>query len=90
MNKTEFVAAIADQAGLSKKDAEKALKALDWIYDNHKKWNIKLLNFSMGYLPNTKAVMQNRLIEKLEQLGFPFTYLSSVVEAALHNPNLIV
>ena len=27
MNKTEFVAAIADQAGLSKKDAEKALKA---------------------------------------------------------------
>ena len=27
MNKTEFVAAIAEQAGLSKKDAEKAVKA---------------------------------------------------------------
>ncbi len=27
---------------------------------------------------------------KLSQVGFPFTYLSSVVEAALHNPNLIV
>ena len=27
MNKTELVAAIADEAGLSKKDAEKALKA---------------------------------------------------------------
>ena len=27
MNKTELVAAMADQAGLSKKDAEKALKA---------------------------------------------------------------
>ena len=27
MNKTELVAAIADQAGLSKKDAEKALNA---------------------------------------------------------------
>lgn len=26
----------------------------------------------------------------LDQLGFPFTYLDSVVEAALHNPNLIV
>ena len=26
MNKTELVAAMADQAGLSKKDAEKALK----------------------------------------------------------------
>ncbi len=29
-------------------------------------------------------------INKLNGLGFPFTYLSSVVEAALHNPNLIV
>ncbi|GEN30134.1 opine dehydrogenase [Cerasibacillus quisquiliarum] len=28
--------------------------------------------------------------EKLDRLGFPFEYLSSVVEAALHNPNLIV
>lgn len=27
---------------------------------------------------------------KLDQLGFPLEYLSSVVEAALHNPNLIV
>jgi DNA-binding protein HU-beta len=27
MNKTEFVAAVADKAGLSKKDTEKALKA---------------------------------------------------------------
>lgn len=29
-------------------------------------------------------------IDKLDALGFPFTYLSSVIEAALHNPNLIV
>lgn len=27
---------------------------------------------------------------KLNQLGFPFVYLPSIVEAALHNPNLIV
>lgn len=47
---------------------EKVLKALDWIQKNHKKWNIKLLNFSMGYLPNANGVLQNRLIEKLEQL----------------------
>lgn len=47
---------------------ETALKALEWILANHKKWNIKLLNFSMGYLPNTKAVMQKKLIEKLEEL----------------------
>lgn len=47
---------------------EKAIKALDWILQNHKSWNIKLLNFSMGYLPNTNTSMQNRLIERLEQL----------------------
>lgn len=29
-------------------------------------------------------------IRKLNKLGYPFEYLSSVVEAALHNPNLIV
>lgn len=28
--------------------------------------------------------------EILDQLGFPFVYLPSVIEAALHNPNLIV
>lgn len=28
--------------------------------------------------------------EKLDKLGFPFVYLSSITEAALHNPNLIV
>lgn len=28
--------------------------------------------------------------KQLDKIGFPFTYLSSVVEAALHNPNLIV
>ena len=47
---------------------EKALKALEWIQDNHRKWNIKLLNFSMGYLPNTKERRQNQLIQKLEDL----------------------
>lgn len=47
---------------------EKALRALEWIQKNHRRWDIKLLNFSMGYLPNTKAIQQKRLIEKLEGL----------------------
>lgn len=47
---------------------ETAMKALDWIQNNHKLWNIKLLNFSMGYLPNTNPKLQERLIEKLELL----------------------
>ena len=49
-------------------NTRKALDALDWILKNHKKWNIKLLNFSVGYLPNASPALQNDLIGKLEQL----------------------
>lgn len=47
MNKTELVAAIANQADLSKKDAEKALKAfVDVITDELKKGEkIQLVGF---------------------------------------------
>ena len=47
MNKTELVAAMADQAGLSKKDAEKALKAFtDVIADELKKdGKVQLVGF---------------------------------------------
>ena len=36
------------------------------------------------------ADQREKAREKLEQLGTPFTYLGSVAEAALHNPNMIV
>lgn len=47
MNKTELVAAIADQAELSKKDAEKALKAFtDVVADELKKGGkVQLVGF---------------------------------------------
>ena len=47
MNKTELVAAMADQAGLSKKDAEKALKAFtDVVAEELKKGEkIQLVGF---------------------------------------------
>ena len=47
MNKTELVAAMADQAGLSKKDAEKALKAFtDVVSEELKKGGkVQLVGF---------------------------------------------
>lgn len=47
MNKTELVAAMADQAGLSKKDAEKALKAFtDAVASELKEGNkVQLVGF---------------------------------------------
>ena len=47
MNKTEIVAAIADSTGLSKKDAEKALKAFtDIVTDELKKGGkVQLVGF---------------------------------------------
>lgn len=47
---------------------DKAIQALDWLIANHKKERIRLLNFSMGYLPNANPKVQKKLIEKLEQL----------------------
>ena len=47
MNKTELVAAVADQAGISKKDAEKALKAFtDVVAEELKKGGkVQLVGF---------------------------------------------
>lgn len=47
---------------------EKAILALNWIQKNHKKYDIRLLNFSMGYLPNSNPKFQKVLIDKLESL----------------------
>lgn len=41
----------------------------------------------IGIFPSSR---KSEAIQKLDLLGFPLTYLDSVVEAALHNPNLIV
>ena len=47
MNKTELIAAVADQAGISKKDAEKALKAFtDVVAEELKKdGKVQLVGF---------------------------------------------
>ncbi|MDD3413076.1 MAG: HU family DNA-binding protein [Lachnospiraceae bacterium] len=70
MNKTELVAAMAEQSGLSKKDAEKALKAFtDVVADQLKKEDkIQLVGFGTfevskraareGRNPQSGAVMK--------------------------------
>lgn len=61
-----FVFKILDKNGNG--NTEKAIQALEWIQKNHKRYDIKLLNFSMGYLPNSKPAVQKTLIDKLEKL----------------------
>ena len=70
MNKTELIAAIADEAGLSKKDAEKALKAFtDVVTEELKKGEkVQLVGFGTfevseraareGRNPQTGAAMK--------------------------------
>ncbi|NMA67655.1 MAG: NAD/NADP octopine/nopaline dehydrogenase, partial [Clostridiaceae bacterium] len=41
----------------------------------------------LGIYPASRTEESQEILDKL---GFPFTYLPSVIEAALHNPNLIV
>lgn len=48
MNKTELVAAMADQAGISKKDAEKALKAFTDVVAEELKKNEKVQLVGFG------------------------------------------
>ncbi|MCR4740773.1 MAG: HU family DNA-binding protein [Lachnospiraceae bacterium] len=70
MNKTELVAAIADQAGLSKKDSEKAVKAFTEVVAKELKkgGKVQLVGFGTfevakraardGRNPRTGAVMK--------------------------------
>ena len=57
MNKTELVAAIADQAGLSKKDSEAALKAfISVVTDEMKKGEkVQLVGFGTFEVRERKA-----------------------------------
>lgn len=61
-----FVYKILDKRGNG--STQKAIQALEWIQKYHKKYNIRILNFSMGYLPNTNPNLQNVLMNKLEEL----------------------
>ncbi len=47
---------------------ENVLKALEFIRNNAKKYNVRILNFSIGYLPGAGNREQERLIHMLEEL----------------------
>ena len=57
---------ILDKSGDGR--TQDALSALDWIMEHHSEYNIRLLNFSMGYMPSANMKLQKLLMEKLEQL----------------------
>ena len=61
MNKTELVAAMADQAGLSKKDAEKALKAFTDVVAEELKKNGKVQLVGFGtFEVSSRAAREGR------------------------------
>lgn len=45
-----------------------ALSAIDWVIQNHKRYEIRILNFSMGYMPGAEETMQIALMDKLDEL----------------------
>ena len=51
-----------------KGSTDRVLRALDWIKKNHEKYRIRLLNFSIGYLPSAKYEEQKRLLDAIEEL----------------------
>lgn len=53
----------------------------------HIKIGFRNVRNPLGIYPASRTMESKEI---LDQLGFPFVYLPSVVEAALHNPNLIV
>ena len=57
---------ILDQNGNGK--TKDAIQALQWILEHHREYQIRILNFSMGYLPNASIKLQQKLMDLLEEL----------------------
>ena len=72
MNKTELVAAMADAAGLSKKDAEKALKAFtDVVAEELKKdGKVQLVGFGT-FEVSKRAAREGRNPEAVYTMSIP-------------------
>lgn len=49
-------------------NTERVLMALDWVLKNKERYRIRILNFSIGFLPGARGEEQKQIIEKLERL----------------------
>lgn len=49
-------------------EVKDVMKALAWIEQNWKKYNIRLLNFSVGFVPGALMKEQQVLLEKIDEL----------------------
>lgn len=47
---------------------DRVLMALDWVHKNRERFHIRILNFSIGFLPGARGVEQKQIIESLEKL----------------------
>ncbi len=57
---------VLDQFGMGK--TGDSLRALEWIKRNHKKYDIKILNFSVGYLPDSKLTEKQKILNVIDEL----------------------
>ena len=57
---------VLDREGNGK--TNRVLQALEWIQEYKKKYAIRILNFSVGFLPGAESEEQKLIVDKLEQL----------------------
>ena len=68
MNKTELVAAVAEQADISKKDAEKVLKAFVDVVTEEMKKGEKVQLVGFGTFEVSERAQEKEEIHRLEKL----------------------
>ncbi|MGN0414400.1 MAG: S8 family peptidase [Agathobacter sp.] len=49
-------------------NTNRVLQALDWVLSNRERYQIRILNFSIGFLPGSKGSEQKQIVEGLERL----------------------
>ncbi|MDD2980731.1 MAG: NAD/NADP octopine/nopaline dehydrogenase family protein [Hespellia sp.] len=84
---TAFVLRFCKGINLTVAEAESSFIDGRILTPGHFRVGFRNVRNPIGIYP---AANKEHAAEKLLQLGTPFTFLKSVVEAALHNPNMIV